>query len=195
MAVGAEQIIVGAGTEVLYSLLVQLLGREPTYGVEDPGYGKIARIYRSLRRFVRRWRWTSEGLSVQALRRSGRTSSTSRPATTIPRASSCPSPGGRSCCAGRRRSAERCILEDDYDSEFRFVGRPSPRCSPWTRAGSVDLSEHLLQDHRPLHPHQLHGAAAAACWRTSGEKLGFYACTVSAFEQYTLAQFMPAGPL
>ena len=47
MAVGAEQIIVGAGTEVLYSLLVQLLGREMTYGVEDPGYGKIARIYRA----------------------------------------------------------------------------------------------------------------------------------------------------
>ena len=47
MAVGAEQIIVGAGTEVLYNLLVQLLGREMTYGVEDPGYGKIAHIYRA----------------------------------------------------------------------------------------------------------------------------------------------------
>ena len=41
----AEQIIVGAGTEVLYNLLVQLLGRDCLYGVEDPGYSKAARIY------------------------------------------------------------------------------------------------------------------------------------------------------
>jgi len=47
MDAGAEQIIVGAGTEVLYTLLVQLFGRERIYGVEEPGYGKIARIYRS----------------------------------------------------------------------------------------------------------------------------------------------------
>ena len=47
MEVTAEQIIVGAGTEVLYNLLVQLLGRDRLYGVEDPGYGKIAHIYRA----------------------------------------------------------------------------------------------------------------------------------------------------
>lgn len=32
-----EQIVVGAGTEYLYNLIVQLLGREGVYGVEDPG--------------------------------------------------------------------------------------------------------------------------------------------------------------
>ena len=37
MAVDAEQIIIGAGTEVLYSMLVQLLGRDKRYAVEDPG--------------------------------------------------------------------------------------------------------------------------------------------------------------
>ena len=71
MAVGAEQIIVGAGTEVLYSLLVQLLGREPTYGVEDPGYGKIARIYRACGASVAAVPLDGDGLSVQELRRSG----------------------------------------------------------------------------------------------------------------------------
>ena len=40
-----EQIVVGAGTEYLYNLIVQLLGREAVYGVEDPGYSKAARIY------------------------------------------------------------------------------------------------------------------------------------------------------
>ena len=47
MNVDSGQIIVGAGTEFLYSLLIQLLGREKCYAVEDPGYSKIAEIYRS----------------------------------------------------------------------------------------------------------------------------------------------------
>lgn len=47
MQVDPAQIIVGAGTEYLYGLLIQLLGREKRYAVEDPGYGKIRRIYLS----------------------------------------------------------------------------------------------------------------------------------------------------
>ena len=37
----------GAGTEYLYSLLIQLLGRDRVYALEDPGYGKTARVYES----------------------------------------------------------------------------------------------------------------------------------------------------
>ena len=45
MDVDPEQIIIGAGTELLYTLIIQLLGRDKRYAVEDPGYGKIAKIY------------------------------------------------------------------------------------------------------------------------------------------------------
>ena len=48
MYVRPEQIIIGAGTEYLYSILIQLLGRNVCYGVENPGYPKIAKIYRSM---------------------------------------------------------------------------------------------------------------------------------------------------
>ena len=44
MVVNPEQIIVGAGTEYLYSLLIQLLGDDKIYGIENPGYPKIAKI-------------------------------------------------------------------------------------------------------------------------------------------------------
>ena len=40
-----EQIIIGAGTEYLYGLLIQLLGFDKKYAVEDPGYDKIYKIY------------------------------------------------------------------------------------------------------------------------------------------------------
>ena len=45
MTVSPDQILVGAGTDFLYNLLIQLLGRDKCYGVEDPGYGKIRQVY------------------------------------------------------------------------------------------------------------------------------------------------------
>lgn len=45
MSVSPNQIIVGAGTEYLYGLIIQLLGRDSVYGVENPGYQKIQHIY------------------------------------------------------------------------------------------------------------------------------------------------------
>ena len=42
MNVDPDQIIVGAGTEYLYGLLVKLLGTDKVYCVEDPGYKKIS---------------------------------------------------------------------------------------------------------------------------------------------------------
>ena len=49
----AEQIVVGAGSETLIGLLVQLLGREGGYGVENPGYTKTQRILTSCGAAVR----------------------------------------------------------------------------------------------------------------------------------------------
>ena len=40
-----ERIIVGSGTEYLYNLLIQLLGRDKCFGVENPGFPKLAKIY------------------------------------------------------------------------------------------------------------------------------------------------------
>ena len=89
---------------------------------------------------------------------------------------------------------ERYIIEDDYDSEFRFTGRPIPTMqsidrqerviyintfsktiSPSMRISYLVLPEHLMERYR--------------------RELSFYSCTVPAFEQYTLAEFMKKGYL
>ena len=44
MHVDPENILIGAGTDFLYNLLIQLLGRDKVYAVEEPGYGKIRKI-------------------------------------------------------------------------------------------------------------------------------------------------------
>ena len=192
MDVDPEQIIIGAGTELLYTLIIQLLGREKRYAVEDPGYGKIARIYQAHQVPLCRVGLDGGGLDVAQLRR--------QPADVVHISPSHHYPTGIVMPITRRQELlrwaaeepERYILEDDYDSEFRFVGRPIPTLfsvddsgqvvylntfsktiAPSIRISFMVLPRRLLADFR--------------------QKLGFYACTVSAFEQYTLAQFLSGG--
>jgi len=190
MRVDPEQIVVGAGTEFLYNLIIQLLGRDKCYAVEDPGYGKIGKIYESNQVALRRVGLDKNGLSVQELRRCG--------ADVVHISPSHHYPTGIVMPIGRRQELlrwagqERYILEDDYDSEFRFVGRPiqtlfsidenrrviylntfSKTIAPSIRISYMILPPPLLLAYR--------------------EKLRFYACTVPSFEQYTLARFMDRG--
>lgn len=126
MEVTAEQIIVGAGTEVLYNLLVQLLGRDRLYGVEDPGYGKIAHIYRAAGAEVTALPLDEAGVSVEALRRSDADVVHISPSHHYPTGLVMPIARRQELLRWAQEVPARVILEDDYDSEFRFVGRPIP---------------------------------------------------------------------
>lgn len=192
MEVSAEQIIVGAGTEVLYSLLVQLFGRERLYGVEDPGYGKIARIYRAGGADVVAIPLDEAGLSVEELRRSGADVVHISPSHHYPTGLVMPIARRQELLRWAQERPERIILEDDYDSEFRFVGRPIPTLFSVDSSGQVVYINTFSKTIAPsirisfmvLPRHLL------AAFR---QQLGFYACTVSAFEQYTLSQFLSGG--
>lgn len=192
MTVDPEQIIVGAGTEFLYNIIIQLLGREKCYAVEDPGYSKISQIYAQNGVRLVRVGLDEAGLSVRALRR--------EPADIVHLSPSHHYPTGIVMPIARRRellrwaeeSAERCILEDDYDSEFRFVGRPIPTLFSIDEAQRViylntfskTIAPSIRISYMILPPRLM---------EVYREKLGFYACTVSGFEQYTLAKFMAQG--
>lgn len=71
MDVSAVQIVVGAGSQTLYNLLVQLLGRDRTYAVEEPGYPRLTHIYRSNDVALVHVGLDEAGVSVESLRASG----------------------------------------------------------------------------------------------------------------------------
>ena len=84
------------------------------------------------------------------------------------------------------------IIEDDYDSELRFSGRPIPPLQ------SIDSAEKVIYINtfsKTLAPtfrisYMVLPAHLASLFY---EKLGFYSCTVSNFEQFTLAKFIEDG--
>ena len=69
--VNPDQIIVGAGTEYLYGLLIQLFGRDKIYCAENPGYQKVPQIYRAHGVECRFADMDEAGISVGGLRRVG----------------------------------------------------------------------------------------------------------------------------
>ncbi len=190
MSVSPEQIVVGAGAEYLYLLLAQLLSGA-VFALEDPGYPKIRQVYRKSGQRCVPVPLDSQGLDLAALMASGAAVAHISPSHHYPT--------GIVTSIGRRhallRWAERTggtVIEDDYDSEFRFSGRPIPTLqsidgggrviymntfsqtiSPAMRLGFMVLPPRLLERYR--------------------RELDFYACTVPALEQHVLSRFLSGG--
>lgn len=190
MAVAPEQIVVGAGAEYLYMLLAQLLGGA-VFAVEDPGYPKIRRVYSKCGAVCRPVPLDGQGVDLSALENSG--------AGVLHLSPSHHYPTGLVTPIGRRQALLRwaaagdgVIIEDDYDSELRFAGRPIPTLqsiddsgrvvymntfsqtiSPSMRMGFMVLPPRLLEQYR--------------------RELDFYACTVPALDQHVLARFLEGG--
>ena len=189
MAVDPADILIGAGTDFLYNLLIQLLGRDKIYAVEDPGYGKIRRIYAaggvvSVSAPMDRQGVIPEGLGdAQVLHIS--------PSHHFPTGLVTPT-ARRQQLLQWAQEADGYIIEDDYDSEFRFDAHPMAAMYSMDRSGRViymntfskTLAPSIRISYMILPPPLM---------RRFRAELSFYSCTVSSFEQYTLARFLADG--
>ena len=189
---GAHQIVVGAGLEYLLGLLAPLL--PGTAAVETPGYPRARQVLENNGVHCCCLPVDADGLSLAALNQSEAAVCYVTPSHQFPTGVTMPA-GRRAELLhwAARRHGERYIIEDDYDSEFRFDTRPLPSlqgmagadgpvvylstCSrslaPSIRIAYMVLPEHLLP-----------------AWR---EKYRLYSGTVSRFEQQTLARFITEG--
>ena len=87
---------------------------------------------------------------------------------------------------------DRYIIEDDYDSEFRLTGRPIPTLMGIDALGRVLYMNTFSKSLTPT-IRISYLVLPQALVEPFRERLGFYSCTVSNFEQYTLARFIAEG--
>lgn len=192
MKVSPDQIIIGSGTEYLYGLLILLLGRDKVYAIEDPGYQKIGKIYKSNGVSCEYIPLDESGLSVEELEKSNADIVHISPAHHFPTGIVMPIKRRHELLKWANKEEERYIIEDEYDSEFRYLGIPiqtlqsidhnqkviyintfSKSIAPSIRISYMILPPNLAQEYK--------------------ERLGFYSCTVPSFEQITLAKFISEG--
>ena len=184
-----ENILIGAGTDFLYNILIQLLGRELIYAVEEPGYGKIRQIYAA---------GGVECISAE-LDSAGVRPDSLGDARVLHISPSHHFPTGLVTPVSRRsellawaRERDSYIIEDDYDSEFRFDAHPMPAMQSMDPGGRVIYMNSFSKTLAPsirISYMVLPGPLMEKFRRT----LGFYGCTVPSFEQYTLARFLSRG--
>ena len=189
--VDVEQIVIGSGSEYLYGLIIELIGRHRTYGIEYPSYKKIEQVYRTEEVCYEALRLSSDGIDSASLAGTGASVLHTTPYRSYPT--------GVSASASKRHeyirwsnADERYIIEDDFESEFSVSSKPedtlfalsdkdnviylntfSKTISPSLRIGYMVLPKKLVA--------------------AFDERLGFYSCTVPTFEQYVIARLLQNG--
>ncbi len=187
----ADQIIIGSGSEYLYSLLVELLGRDRIYAIESPSYKKIEQVYRSCDVTFRPLSLGHDGIDSAAL--------WSTDATVLHISPYRSFPSGVTANASKRHeylrwagTAGRYIVEDDFESEFSlskkaeetlfsntesnniiYMNTFSKTVSPSLRVGYMVLPRPLVTSYK--------------------QTLGFYSCTVPTYIQFVLAELIDSG--
>lgn len=190
LEVSANQVIVGAGSEYLLHLLIRLLGCERPYALENPGYRKLYQIFEANGASVRPVRLDGQGLCAGQLGDAGAVYLT--PSHHFPTGVVMPVPRRMQLLAWAAEQPGRYLIEDDYDSEFRFSSRPMPALKELDR---LDRVIYLNTFAKSLAPSLRIGymVLPGPLMARFQEQFSLYSSSVPAFEQHTLARFMNSG--
>ncbi len=189
--VSHNQIIIGSGAEYLYGLIVQFLGRDKIYALENPSYEKIHSVYGANGANCELLKLGKDGILTSQLSKTKASVLHITPFRSFP--------SGITASASKRNEYIRwakdrsaVIIEDDFNSEFTvstknedtvfslepirsviYVNTFTKTIAPSMRVGYMVLPEKLV---KPFF-----------------DKMGFYSCTVPIFDQYVLAEFISNG--
>lgn len=187
-----DDIILGAGIETLLQQFILLMGNNTTYGVEDPGYHVISHLLKHYPNDVYPLEVDDKGVKIEKLDQT--------PIDIIYVTPSRQFPFGSVLSANRRikllnwaaEKEERYIIEDDYDSEFRYTGKAIPSLQSMDQNEKVvylgTFSKSLIPSIRISYmvlPKKL--------MELYKDKLSYFQCSVSRIDQHILAEFMIEG--
>ncbi|MDA5562008.1 PLP-dependent aminotransferase family protein [Exiguobacterium sp. MMG028] len=186
-----EQIIVGPGTEQLLPQLLDLLPDASVFGIEDPGYPLTRLLFEQQGRTSIPIPVDESGVCVSELERHEIDALYVTPAHQFPT--------GTVLSVSRRQRLlnwalvhQTYIIEDDYDSEFRYSGKPIPSLQ------SMDPNERVIYIStfsKSLMPSLRIGymVLPTPLLNRYRERHHYFTCSVPRFEQHTLALFMSSG--
>ncbi|MEI5888998.1 PLP-dependent aminotransferase family protein [Bacillus cereus] len=186
-----DQIVIGAGTQPLLWLLLQLLGPTKEYGIENPGFHRVHAIVKSCNRKIHPIPLDEKGIHISSLYNTKSNVAYVTPSHQFPLGMIMPL-SRRLALLKWANDCNGYILEDDYDGEFRYTGKPIPSLQsldsnerviymgtfsksflPSLRMGYAVLPPHLLKTYKDLH--------------------GIFKQTVSTIQQLAFAHFIQRG--
>lgn len=187
-----QQLIISSGTEFLLQLLIQLLHEDTLYALENPGYEKLNLIFKSNRVQYKAVSLDLNGIMPNELMRSSANVVCVTPSHQFPTGIIMPINRRLQLLNWANEKSDRYIIEDDYDSEFKYSEKPIPSLQGLDTGGKViyigafskSLTPAIRISYMVL-PEQL--------LKVYNEKLTFYICPVPTIEQKTLHRFINEG--
>ena len=192
MKVDLEQIIIGSGSTSLISMIVEMLGRDQKYAIEDPSYQKIYQLFKSNDVDLSPIQLDLFGIEMKSLKKSLASIVHITPSHQFPTGIVMPIQRRTELLNWASESENRYIIEDDYDSEFRYLGKPIPALQ------SLDQNDRIIYMNtftKTLAP------SFRMSYMVLPKKLlpiyskiqSYHSCTVPNFEQYIMYKFMKGG--
>ena len=185
-----EQIVIGAGAEYLYGLVVEMLGNGRVFAIESPSYAKIEQVYRARGVACDLLPLGRDGIRSAALRDTRATVLHITPFRSFP--------SGVTASASKRAEyvhwaeAGRYIVEDDFESEFSLLRKPEETVFALSdRQNVVYLNTFSRTVSSSLRVGYM--VLPTALLPQFDARVGFYSCTVPAFEQHVLAELIDSG--
>lgn len=186
-----KQIVIGSGAEHLYNVVVRMFGNDIIYGLEDPSYKQIQKVYEGMGAECDLLKMGEEGIASRELERTDAKVLHVTPFHSYPSGVTASVKKRHEYLEWAKRN-QGMIIEDDFDSEFFMPGKPidtlymsdseqsviyintfSKSLSPSIRIGYMILPERLMNKYK--------------------ESMGDFSCTVPVLDQYVLAEFINKG--
>ena len=186
------QIIVGAGNEYLQILLSQVLGWERRVAMESPTYLRAFRTFQNIGYPVEEIPMDRDGMRVDILAETEADLAYVMPSHQFPMGTVMPMKRRLELLNWAVKKEGRYIIEDDYDSEFRYRGKPIPALQGMDRAGRVLYLGTFSRSIAPA-TRVSYLVLPAHLTEVFRERCGFYACTVSTVMQRAICQFIREG--
>ncbi|MDF2908577.1 MAG: transcriptional regulator, GntR family with aminotransferase domain [Herbinix sp.] len=187
-----EQVIISSGTEMLFQSLIQLFNQNYIYGIENPGYERLNQLFRGNRAAFTSILIDDSGMIPEEVDKNKPNVLCITPAHQFPSGQIMPINRRIRLLNWANQDQNRYIIEDDYDSEFKYSGKPIPALqgidenekviymgslsksiSPTLRVSYMVLPLHLLKRYRM--------------------ELSYQLCPVPIFEQKVLTRFIEDG--
>ena len=192
MSCTPRQVIVGAGSDYLLMLLSSLLGRDHVIAVENPTYKQAYRLFCSLDFQVCPIRMDKRGMDTRLLEEAGADIAYVTPSHQYPTGIVMPIKRRMELLAWAEAGRGRYIVEDDYDSEFRYKGKPIPALQGFDARGKVIYLGTFSKSIAPAIRLSYMVLPETLCEEYE-RKLGFINSTVSKVDQLIMCRFLEEG--
>lgn len=132
-----EQVVIGAGNDYLLMLLKYILGDNRRVGMENPTYLRAYDIFKALEYEVEPVSMDEAGMQPDDLTAASCDTAYVMPAHQYPTGILMPYPRRLELLQWANEAPGRYLIEDDYDSEFKYLGKPVPALQSLDRSGKV----------------------------------------------------------